>query len=91
MWRQRRAPQTACPHLPTTLLPQPTPPSDYVAAFTVDLPRWGRVRCQAFGFFMIFLLFLLCAALYNTLLDKAVWAFQVGGGWRCCDPHACLL
>nr|BAU71128.1 proton/phosphate symporter [Parachlorella kessleri] len=49
----------------------------YVAAFTMDLPQWGRVRCQTLGFAMLCLLYLLCGALYHTLLDQAVWAFQL--------------
>ena len=44
----------------------------YFAAFTIDRTWWGRRRMQAFGFFMLSLLFLLCATLYDTLVADAI-------------------
>ena len=73
----RTAQRFTCAALTRCPLPCTTVHADYCAAFTVDLPRFGRVRIQSLGFFMLFLLFLLCATLYTQLLDRAVWAFQV--------------
>ncbi|KAL4434292.1 hypothetical protein ABPG75_000733 [Micractinium tetrahymenae] len=47
----------------------------YFAAALVDRRWYGRVRMQAFGFLMLFILFLLIAALYPTLLSNT-GAFQ---------------
>lgn len=62
--------------------------ADYAAACTIDRRWYGRVRMQAGGFGALAVLFLLQAALYDTLEDKAKGAFQVtnsssmGGGAR---------
>lgn len=39
----------------------------WLAAALVDKPWWGRMRMQAFGFFMMFILFLACGAGYGPL------------------------
>ncbi|PRW58781.1 proton phosphate symporter [Chlorella sorokiniana] len=48
----------------------------YAAAALIDRRWYGRVRMQAAGFAMLFILFLLCAALYDTLTQHTA-AFQV--------------
>ncbi|KAL4424952.1 hypothetical protein ABPG77_009681 [Micractinium sp. CCAP 211/92] len=47
----------------------------YFAAALVDRRWYGRVRMQAVGFLMLFLLFILIAALYPTLINNT-GAFQ---------------
>ena len=73
-------------HHPAPLLP-PRPAADYAAAALIDRRWYGRVRMQAAGFFMLFLLFLLCGALYSDL-QTHTGAFQVGWprGSRGCPP-----
>lgn len=51
-------------------------PADYAAAAAIDRRWYGRVRMQAAGFAMLFLLFLLCAVLFDTLTEHTA-AFQV--------------
>jgi len=41
----------------------------YMAAILVDHKLWGRKRMQFTGFFMAFLIFLICAPLFNTLQE----------------------
>jgi len=49
----------------------------YFAAFTIDRKWMGRKRMQAFGFFMIGILFLFCTVFYNKLIQPAnIHAFQ---------------
>jgi MFS family permease len=48
----------------------------YCAAFSIDRPWCGRMRMQAGGFFMLFLLFLLQGALFDTLTQHS-GAFQL--------------
>lgn len=79
-------------HLPALACPAPPCPADYAAAALIDRRWYGRVRMQAVGFGMLALLFLLMAALYNTLLDHT-GAFQVGrrsmrGELNACGPAA---
>jgi len=54
----------------------PALPADYCAAALIDRPWCGRMRMQAGGFFMLFLLFLLQGALFSTLENHS-GAFQV--------------
>jgi MFS family permease len=49
----------------------------YCSAFTVDKIWMGRVRLQSMGFFMVFILFLMCAIFYDQLVKHAIQAFQV--------------
>jgi MFS family permease len=49
----------------------------YCSAFTVDKLWMGRVRLQSMGFFMVFILFLMCAIFYDQLVKNAIQAFQV--------------
>ena len=57
----------------------PCPCADYCAAALIDRPWCGRMRMQAGGFLLLFLLFLLQGALYTTLAANS-GAFQVGAG-----------
>lgn len=63
---------------PASAHPHPPPPADYCAAALIDRPWCGRMRMQAGGFLMLFLLFLLQGALF-TSLEQHSGAFQVGG------------
>lgn len=50
----------------------------YAAGFVIDKPWMGRIRLTTFGFFMTFLLFLLCGLLFDTLsTPENVWALQL--------------
>lgn len=71
---------TANQHTPPA---HPPPPADYCAAALIDRPWCGRMRMQAGGFLMLFLLFLLQGALF-TSLEQHSGAFQVG------DVHGCM-
>lgn len=44
---------------------------------------------QAFGFLMLFILFLLQATLYETLVTSAMGVFQVGWGQRALALEQC--
>lgn len=70
-------------HFTARCLPLARCPADNFAAALIDRRWYGRVRMQAVGFLMLFILFILCAALYDTLLSNT-GAFQVrrchGGG-----------
>jgi len=49
----------------------------YAAALTIDWKFFGRVRMQALGFLFDFVLFLIPACIYNTLLEpKNIGIFQ---------------
>lgn len=48
----------------------------YVAAWAIDKEWYRRVRMQAFGFFMMFVLFLTCGVFYNQLINNAIQVFQ---------------
>jgi hypothetical protein len=49
----------------------------YMAALTIDWKFFGRTRLQALGFFMDFVLFLVPACIYPTLIKKSnIGAFQ---------------
>lgn len=42
------------------------------------MPLPALLREQSVGFLMMFVLFLLCGVLYNTLINDAIKVFQVG-------------
>ncbi|WPT13011.1 Putative inorganic phosphate transporter 1-12 [Picochlorum sp. SENEW3] len=48
----------------------------FCAAFLVDKPWYGRVRMQAIGFSMMFILFLMCGIFYNQLVEDHIHVFQ---------------
>lgn len=50
--------------------------ADFSAALLIDKPWYGRLRMQAIGFMMMFVLFLICGVAYNTLIAKSIQAFQ---------------
>eukprot|EP00889_Picochlorum_renovo_P006677 jgi/Picre1/33707/NNA_001186.t1 len=48
----------------------------FCAAFLVDKPWYGRVRMQAIGFSMMFILFLMCGIFYSQLVEDHIHVFQ---------------